>query len=670
MARKIWKWINDRWPLQSLLDLSLKEDIPGGARFTYSLGSSVLIVFIIQAVTGIWQLFYYVPTVEYAYNSLNYLRIDVPFGWLIHGLHYWGAQAMVVLVTFHMARVFLFGAYKKPRELTWLVGAVLLFLTLAMTFTGALLPWDMKGYFAAEVGTSIANTIPYVGEFIKKIMRGGEGMGQLTLSRFFISHVALIPGLIFLMIGIHLVSFRKAGLAGPWRKEKRSWKGPFWPDQVFKDAVVVTILFLVLVLLAVFVRAPLLGMADPLDTFYHPKPEWNFLFLYQALKAFKGKWEPVGTLGLPLLGFLYFFLLTLIDRRPERSPFKRPLAMLIFFFGCVAVILLTLAGNASHPGASGSSGTKTAAAKKAAAPSPQKALSSGGDISKGKALFHSNPCIGCHTIDGVGGKVGPDLSNEGQRGRSPAWITQQIRDPKSHFPNTVMPSFSGFSDQQVRDLVAYLESLGAGTSQAGAQKPSAASSPEAAKASPSGKTAQESQAQTGKTTPPPASPPALGQSARIIGDPAHGRQIFKAICQVCHGEEGKDKVPNPGSTDGTVPPLNPIDRKLYNSNPQVFVDHIDIFIQHGAVPAGPDPLHHMPDFGASHTLTQQQISQVEAYILKLNGVDRAKIIHPGVKPEIFVLIVVVVFVFSALVSGAVRTAGKKRSKDKKNEEVT
>ncbi len=515
-----------------------------------------------------------------------------------------------------------------------------------MTFTGSLLPWDMKGYFAAEVGTSIANTIPLVGEFIKKIMRGGDTMGQLTLSRFFIVHVALIPGLIFLLIGIHLVAFRKSGTVGPWRSEKRESKGPFWPDQVVRDMVFATAVFLILVLLAAFIRAPFLGMADPLDTSFQPKPEWNFLFLYQALKAFNGKWEPVGTLGLPLLGFLFFFVLPFVDRKAERNPFRRPLAMLVFIIGGVAVILLTLAGNASHPGASLPAKTKSAVSKPPASPPPA-GVSGRGDTNRGKALFSSSGCVGCHTINGTGGKTGPDLSGEGKSGRSAAWLATQIRDPKSHFPNTIMPSFSSLSGQQVGDLVAYLQSLVDGTSQNQTVQGSS-TTPTAEKGIvPPGGTKQEA--------------PGRGvnkQAARIIGNPAHGSLLFTAQCQGCHGEKGKGGIPNPGSNDGTIPALDPIDSHLSDPNPQVFVDNINPFIQNGAIPEGPDPLHHMPDFGVSRTLTQQQISQIEAYILEINGVDRAMISHPGVKPRIFAVIVVVLFGLSAIILGVVWAAGK------------
>ena len=350
MLARLRRWIEERWPLSAVLRLGLDEDIPGGASVAYSLGSATLLVFLLQLLTGVWQLFYYVPTVDHAYDSLDYLRTSVPFGWLIHGLHYWGANAMVVLVALHMARVFIWGAYKRPREMTWLLGVALLIMTMGMSFTGAPLPWDERGYWAAEVGTSIAGTVPVVGNAVMEVLRGGASMGQLTLSRFFVLHVALIPGAIFLLIVLHIIAFRRFGSVGPWKEEKRTRSGPFWPDQAFRDVMVGMGLFVILVALVTYVPPPFAGPADPVDSSFTPKPEWNFLFLYQALKLFKGPLEPVGTVGIPTLGVLILVLIPFLDRREERNPVRRPAASTLGALGAVAVILFTVFGYFSHPG--------------------------------------------------------------------------------------------------------------------------------------------------------------------------------------------------------------------------------------------------------------------------------------------------------------------------------
>lgn len=350
MLSSINKWINDRWPLQKFWKYATEEEIPGGASYAYVFGSATLSLFVLQIITGVWQLFYYVPTINHAYASLSYIRLSVPFGWLGHGLHYWGAIAMAILLGVHLSRTFIWGAYKKPRELTWLIGVFLLLLTAAMIFTGAALPWDETGYWVTEVGTSIAGTVPFIGTFAEELLRGGAQMGQLTLSRFFILHVAILPAILLGFIAIHLVAFRRHGSVGPWEESKRKRIGQFWPDQIFKDAFVFSVILLVLIALAAFVAPPFSGPADPIDTTFHPKPEWNFLFLYQAIKAFQGAWEPVGTIGIPTLLIVLLLGLPFFDRRRERNPSKRPIALSIATLFVAGVLTLTLIGYYSHPG--------------------------------------------------------------------------------------------------------------------------------------------------------------------------------------------------------------------------------------------------------------------------------------------------------------------------------
>jgi ubiquinol-cytochrome c reductase cytochrome b subunit len=608
MASRITGWMNERFPYTGMLRYALEEDIPGGPSFFYTLGSTTLFVFILQTLTGVWQMFYYVPTTDHAYNSLGFMRISVPLGWLIHGLHYWGGQAMLVLIGLHVFRVFLWGAYKRPRELTWLVGVILLLLTAGMSFTGVLLPWDEMGYFAAQVGTGIAATFPVIGNWIKEFIISGTSMGQLTLSRFFILHVAILPAILFMFIIIHLIAFREHGSIGPWNATKRQRTGPFWPDQVYMDAVTGSLILLLLIALSVFVRAPFSGPADPFDTSFHPKPEWNFLFLYQALKAFKGPWEPVGTIVLPPLLILFLVLIPFVDRTTERNPFKRPviLALVVVFYA--GIIALTIAGKNSIPEAG------------LVFPSQQKiepAIHMSAAATQGQQLFTSNHCTVCHSINGAGGNVGPDLSHEASKGRSRQWIMDQIKNPKMHDPNSIMPAFVNLTDEQRSDLAEYLLSVSSGVT--------AAEPREAVTVTP----LHPSNA---------AIPPVKGLAASYIGNPQHGGILFRQICEGCHGVEGKGQVPDPGSLRGTVPALNPIETRLYNKDAEVFVNHIDPIIQHGVTPAGPGPALKMPDFGDGNIMTQEQIAEVEAYVLDLNGVDRAQLRHPGIRPIPFMLL--------------------------------
>lgn len=606
MLTRLGTWINERWPLSELISSGLEEEIPGGSSYAYVFGSLLLFTFSLQAVTGVWQLFYYVPSVHFAYDSLNYLRTEIPFGWLIHGLHHWGANAMVILLLCHALRVFIWGAYKLPRELTWLTGVGLFLVTLALSFTGSPLPWDEQGFWATEVGTSIAGTVPFAGNLIKQLMRGGQEMGQLALSRMFILHVALLPVGLLSLVGIHLVALRRFGSTGPWDAAKRLRIGRFWPDQVFKDMVACALLLVILIALVVFFPPAFTGPADPQDTTYLPKPEWNFLFLYEILKFFPGKLDVIGTVGIPTVGILALVLLPFLDKKSERAPGRRRLAMSLAGLVVVGLIGLTLAGHYSNPADDQGEITLPVSAS-----SEQSA-----NVGLGKALFLSQGCAACHTVNGSGGRMGPDLSAEGEKGRTPEWLRTQIRNPKAHDPQSLMPAYSSLSNQQIDQLVAYLLSL-TGGSQAVSAGPVPLAMPDTTSAA----------------------VPVPGKAAFIIGSAEHGAVLFAMNCASCHGPAGAVKVPNPGSTDGFVPVLQPIDRKLYDESPQKFASAIDLIIQHGSRPDGPHPALIMPAFGATRALTQAEIAHLEAYILELNGVQRGKILRPGMQPTTFLLIV-------------------------------
>jgi ubiquinol-cytochrome c reductase cytochrome b subunit len=657
--RVLWKWFTDRWPVYPLRDLLLREDIPGGASFAYTIGSSVLMIFTLQIVSGILQLLYYVPTVDHAYNSVSYMRTEVPFGWLIHNMHYWGAQAMVFLVVLHVVRVYVWGAYKKT-PLTWFIGVALLLITMALSLTGAPLIWDQAGYWAGEVSSSVAGEVPLLGGIQKIVLLGGETMGQLALSRFFAFHIWILTPLMALLIGAHMAAFRTSGVGGPWAEEKRRHTGPFWPDQAFKDLLIGTAVFFCLITLSVFFPVAFTGSADTLNTSYIPKPEWNFLFLYQALKYFKGPWEPIGAAAIPTVFIVLLLAVPIIDRHPERNPFRRPFAMacLVAYLSVLAV--LSIIGYLS-PGLAQMQIAAPASSRQSSSPLPQESpgkmeaqiqLSPG--ASKGEELFKSQGCIGCHKVRGRGGSVGPELSGDTLKDRSRQWLMDQIRNPASHFPNSIMPPFKGLSNEQLDDLVSYLVSISNRPSAGDASQSGTQNEPReqgrgdaAAGAGRTGLRDDSSGAQ-GLPSEEKALQETTGKAAFVIGSAENGANLFKDECISCHGDEGKGGVPNPGSDDGTVPPLNPIDPKLYDKDPKVFVSRIDKLIQHGSVPEGPHPVLRMPAWGDSRSLTQQKIANLEAYILKLNGVDRAQLVHPGMKPKSFYLLAVIVYVLVML----------------------
>jgi quinol-cytochrome oxidoreductase complex cytochrome b subunit len=210
MFHKLYLWLDERLGLHDMYTNLLDRPEPKG-NWWNTLGSASLFLFLLQGVTGIFLTVYYTPSPDHAYDSITYILTDVAFGWFIRGIHHWGATLMVILVFVHMLRVFVTASYKYPRELTWLIGVGLLLFTLGMGFTGYLLPWNQKAYWATTVGTQIAGSVPFAGEFILKALRGGSDLSALTLQRFFFAHIWMLPALLVALIGVHLYLIIKHG---------------------------------------------------------------------------------------------------------------------------------------------------------------------------------------------------------------------------------------------------------------------------------------------------------------------------------------------------------------------------------------------------------------------------------------------------------------------------
>jgi quinol-cytochrome oxidoreductase complex cytochrome b subunit len=212
MLEKTFNWLDERLGLNAIYELALDRKVPK-VNWWFTLGSASLFLFAIQVVTGIMLTVYYVPTPDSAYDSIQYIMNGVAFGWLIRGIHHWGASLMVFIVFIHMLRTFIYGAYKYPRELTWLTGVVLLLATLGMGFTGYLLPWNQRAYWATTVGTEIAGTVPFIGPFINQVLRGGTDLSAVTLARFFSVHIWWLPLIIAALIGVHLYMVIRLGIS-------------------------------------------------------------------------------------------------------------------------------------------------------------------------------------------------------------------------------------------------------------------------------------------------------------------------------------------------------------------------------------------------------------------------------------------------------------------------
>ena len=429
------QWLDERLGGQmGTMRKTLYKPLQGGARYVFTLGFVNLFLITNQVLTGLFLMVYYVPAPDHAYYAVKYIQTQVPMGNIVRGLHFWGASALVVMLLLHATRVFFWGAYKRPRELMWVTGTLLLLLVFGFAFTGYLLPWDQKAYWATVVGTNVAGTAPVVGGTIMRILRGGSGVSLLTLTRFYAIHVMLLPWTLVLIALLHMTILQLVDHTPPWDPEKAKVTAPFFPDQAFKDILVAFIVFAGLIVLANFAPPHLGALADPTDTSYTPRPEWYFYALFELLHFFEGPAEIVGTMVLPNLFVLLMLALPFIDRNPSRDPKKRPVALIVGAGVVAGYIGLTLV--ATVPPATGGRGS----------------------ITEGRRLYAQLGCASCHSIRGVGGKVGPSLDGVGKR-HARDWLIQHFKDPQKMSPGSVMPKYDYLSEKQLNELTDYMESL-------------------------------------------------------------------------------------------------------------------------------------------------------------------------------------------------------------------
>jgi len=293
-------WADQRTGYKKIVHETLFENVPGGARWRYVWGSTLAFCFMIQVVTGLALWVAYSASSQTAWESVYYIQHEMWGGWFLRGLHHYTAQAMTVLLVFHLMQVVIDGAYKAPREINFWSGVILLLLVLALSLTGYLLPWDQKGFWATKVATSIAAITPFIGPELQKLVVGGTDYGHHTLTRFFALHAGVIPGAIIAFIVAHIYLFRRHGITP--KEPRRRPDAAFWPDQVLRDAVACLAVLLVVIFFILRYRGAELGApADPSEQFSAARPEWYFLFLFQLLKYFPGGTEIWGAIVIPTL---------------------------------------------------------------------------------------------------------------------------------------------------------------------------------------------------------------------------------------------------------------------------------------------------------------------------------------------------------------------------------
>jgi cytochrome b6 len=343
-----YKWFGERIPLKELIDFISKKGVPiHSYSYWYFFGGICLFLYITQVVTGILLLLYYKPTAESAYESVHFIVANVPFGWLIRSIHSWSANLLIGAIFIHMFSTYFLKAYRPPRELTWITGCLLLYLFLAFGFSGYLLPWNELSFFATKVGTEIVGVLPIIGKPLKIFLRGGEEVSGATLTRFFGFHVAVLPGIVFIILGIHLLLLQIHGMSVPLgMKEEEVKKEPFFPNFFIKELIGWLLITVILVSLSVFFPWPLGKKADPFASAPAGiKPEWYFTFMFLTLKLLPQK---VIFIEGEVLGVLIFFiaaifllLIPFLDLWSKKEK-RNPIFTWIGIFAVLYIIIMTI----------------------------------------------------------------------------------------------------------------------------------------------------------------------------------------------------------------------------------------------------------------------------------------------------------------------------------------
>lgn len=418
-ARRPLAWLDDRLGFSSSIKPIIEHPVPPTG-WDYTIGSAALVAFIVQVVTGVALAFTYVPAPDQAYASLEFITNEAIFGRLVRGIHFWGASAMVLLVALHAAQVFLVGAYKYPREVNWLSGTLLLVFTFGMAFTGQLLRWNQDAYWAIVVGAAQAARAPFIGEWLTGVLFAGQTVGGATLTRFYATHVFLLPGIVFGLLGLHLYLVLRHGVSEPpqpgqpvdpvtYRQRYEALMHrigvPFWPDAAWKDVVFALAVGAIVLALALLLGPPELGTrADPTIIQAYPKPDWYFLWYFALLALLPRGLEDWFIIGFPLVLGLLFLALPFVAPTGERHWRRRPWSVAVVGLTFLSIgILIRL-------------GERAPWAPVQATELPAEVTQGlSGSRSRGAQLFLDKGCLSCHQVGSGGGQRGPELTTVGDR---------------------------------------------------------------------------------------------------------------------------------------------------------------------------------------------------------------------------------------------------------------
>jgi ubiquinol-cytochrome c reductase cytochrome b subunit len=464
MIAKVGEWFDHRLQLAAPIREAAEHPVPRNtASWFYVFGSAALTVFILQLVTGILLALIYVPSASEAWSSLQALNHQVALGWFIRAMHGWGSNFMVAIVLIHMVQVFLFGAHKFPRELTWVIGVFLLLMTLGMAFSGQVLRFDQDAYWGLGIGASIASRVPIAGPAIVKLMLGGPIIAGATLSRFFALHVFVIPGMLIAFVGLHVLMVLKLGINEwpmPGRIVKRatyerdyhaltkSEGAPFVPYAVWKDLFFAGFIILAVAACAIYFGpfGPT-GQPDPTIIQTAPKPDYFFLWLYALLSLLPPSMETPFLLIVPPVAIIALILLPFLSGEGEKSWKRRPIAVLTVLL--IAITLGTFTRMAQFapwsPHMNAWSGD----------PVPDRFVHGTTALERqGALVFQVKQCRNCHSLGNTGGKRGPALDSVAERLTNDQLIRQVIQGGGN------MPAYgNNLNPAETTALVAFLESL-------------------------------------------------------------------------------------------------------------------------------------------------------------------------------------------------------------------